>query len=61
MENIFNQKPADRLVDAANLLEIVKMAVSDDSGSGRDLCRQRTAGLCLLCNIIQQLIADENN
>lgn len=33
----------------------------DDSGSGRDLCRQRTAGLCLLCNIIQQLIADENN
>lgn len=59
MENIFNQKPADRLVDAACLLEVVKMAVSDDSGSGRDLYRQRAAGLCCLCEIIQQLIADD--
>lgn len=59
MENIFSQRQADRLVDAACLLEVVKMAVEDDSGSGRDLYRQRAAGLCLLCDIISRLIADD--
>lgn len=56
MENIFMQKKADRLNDAANLLEVVKMAIADDSGVERELYRQRANGLCCLCNIIQQLI-----
>lgn len=59
MENIFTQTPADRRVDACALLEVLKMAVEDDSGAPRELSRDRAAGLCRLCEIICCLIADD--
>ena len=49
MENIFSQKPADRLADAQALLELLAMAASPRENEEIGLYRERAAGFSVAC------------
>lgn len=57
MENIFSQKPADRLADAQALLELLAMAASPRNDEEIALYWERAAGFCCCLRIIGELIA----
>ena len=61
MENIFSQKPADRLAAAQALLELLAMAASPRENEEIGLYRERAAGFCCCLRIIRELITLPEN
>lgn len=60
MENIFEQKQADKIEDAKALLELITLAV-ETRGEQIELFTERARGITLCCRIIQNLISNEKD